>query len=83
MCLDLDKYGKPIKIFGSFDSDVNEYLSLILRPCNETDYPNCRVKDFRDKVTGVMDTRALWEKLGDPSIEVLFRDARVDMQDPL
>ena len=23
MCLDLDAYGKPIEIFGDFDSDVN------------------------------------------------------------
>ena len=30
-----------------------------------------------------MDTNALWDQLGDPSIEILFRDARVDMQDPL
>ena len=61
MCLDLEKYGKPIEIFGNFDSDANKYLSLKLYPCNETDDPNCRIRDFRDKVTGVMDTDALWD----------------------
>ena len=80
MCLDLDKYGKPIKLFGDFDSDVNQYLDLKLRPCDEQD-PNCRVGDFRDKVTGRMNTRALWDKLGIPSIEVFFRETRVDLED--
>ena len=29
-----------------------------------------------------MNTRALWDQLGIPSIEVLFRETRVDPEDP-
>ena len=40
------------------------------------------MRDFRDEETGLMNTDALWDQLGNPSIEVLFRDTRVDLQDP-
>ena len=53
----------------------------MLRPCDEGE-PSCRVREFRDEVTGQMDVDALWDQLGNPSLEVLFRDTRVDQQDP-
>ena len=60
MCLDLAKYGKSIEIFGDLDSDVNQWLDLKLGPCDETE-PDCRVGDFRDEETGLMNTDALWD----------------------
>ena len=77
MCLDLENYTKPIEIYGGHDSDKMRWIDLMLSPCNEED-PDCRVKDFRDEKTGLMDTDALWEQLGIPVIEVLFREERVD-----
>ena len=81
MCLDLVKFEKPITIFGGHDSDKMQWLDLQFAPCNEED-PDCRVKDFRDKETGLMNTDALWNELGSPIIEVLFREERVDVDDP-
>ena len=77
MCLDLVKYGKPIEIFGGHDSDHMKYLDLMFHPCDEND-SGCRVGDFRDGETGLMNTDALWDELGIPSLEVLFMEERVD-----
>ena len=77
MCLDLDAYvdvngkPKPIEIYGSLESDDCQFLDIILLPCEE-DNDDCDVKNYRDKITGLMDTHALWDRIGISLIEILF-----------
>ena len=35
MCLDLEKYDKPIEIYGGHDSDKMQWLDLRFHPCDE------------------------------------------------
>ena len=57
-CLDLEKYDKPITLFGANGSDYNNYLEIALVPCIEGE-GDCRVGDFRKD--GKIDKRDLWD----------------------
>lgn len=47
MCLDLEKFGKKIEIFGSNDSDDAQYIDLTYTHCDEQ-APGCEISKFRD-----------------------------------
>ena len=77
LCLDQEGFGRLIELFGSNDSDVTQWLELILLPCME-DAPGCRVKDFRKEEDGLMDVNALWDEIGLPVLEVISKESRVE-----
>ena len=80
MCLDLDKFGRKIEIFGSNDSDDAQFIDLTYAPCDEN-AEGCRIKEFRNS-DGLMETEKMWDALGLPIIEILSRQSRVDQDDP-
>ena len=77
MCLDLDKYDGPTEIYGSHDSDVSQWLDIMLFPC-QIDEPNCEVGNYLNNSSNKMDVNALWDRIGQPVFELMFRDQRID-----
>ena len=76
MCLDMDKFGTNIEIFGSNDSDETQFLELTYMPC-DISAEGCRVEEFRDK-EGKIDTNRLWDELGMLELEILSLQQRMD-----
>ena len=76
MCLDMDKFGTNIEIFGSNDSDETQFLELTYMPC-DISAEGCRVGEFRDK-EGKIDTNRLWDELGMLELEILSLQQRMD-----
>ena len=79
MCVDLDAYKESIELYGGLNSDESISVGIILLPCNKTTNPECEVESYRKN--GKMDTDALWNRIGQPVIELFFREQRIDKDD--
>lgn len=79
--MDLETFGRPVELFGSHDSDEHQWLDLILLPCDEA-APGCRINDFKDSNTGIMNTEALWDEIGLPVLEIVSKEGRIEQDDP-
>ena len=77
ICLDLENYEGSTEIYGSHDADRSQWLDIVLLPC-EIGEPNCEVENYLDSVTNKMDVKALWDRIGQPVFELMFRDQRID-----